>query len=212
MNKVPSIKLTTANENEALVYKGVGHVFKALHEALTWVGADDILAEASNEFPSARARLQQIAVLAERAANTVLNKVEQTLPLQQQLSASADTLAQQWAVRNIEQLSKEELQILAQSTREYIADTQAGYTFTEQALGDIMISQDFQDLTGQLIKKVVSLLERTETDLLHLLISGAPEGSITASKKEDLLAGPGAVGGIMMVQNDVDDLLADLGF
>jgi chemotaxis protein CheZ len=74
------------------------------------------------------------------------------------------------------------------------------------------MAQDFQDLTGQLIKKVVGLLERTEKDLLGLLLSGAPEGAVSVNKKEDLLAGPGAVGGVQLSQDNVDDLLSDLGF
>lgn len=54
--------------------------------------------------------------------------------------------------------------------------------------------------------------ERTETDLLELLISGAPAGAISSMKKEDLLAGPGAVGSVQLNQENVDDLLSDLGF
>ena len=67
-----------AYENTDLMYKGLGHVVRAMHDALTMMGADDILAEASNEFPSARERLLQVAILTERSANTVLCKVEDT--------------------------------------------------------------------------------------------------------------------------------------
>ena len=69
-----------------------------------------------------------------------------------------------------------------------------------------------QDLTGQLIKKVVGLLEHTEKDLLKLLIDAAPQGAISQVKKEELLAGPGAPGRVALGQAAVDDLLADLGF
>ena len=83
---------------------------------------------------------------------------------------------------------------------------------TQAALTNIMMAQDFQDLTGQLIIKVVDLLERTERDLLSILISGAPAESILNQKKEDFLAGPGTVGGIQLSQDNIDDLLTDLGF
>ena len=199
-------------DNPDLMYKGLGHVVRAMHDALTMMGADASLAEASNEFPSARERLAHVAVLTERAANTVLGKVEETLPIQKHLSDSADTISLLWDDAKIESMSKEDLLVLAKKTREFIVTSRDESLVTQQALSDIMMAQDFQDLTGQLIKKVVALLERTESELLNLLVSGAPAGVIASQKKEDMLAGPGAVGAVLMAQDDVDDLLADLGF
>ena len=72
--------------------------------------------------------------------------------------------------------------------------------------------QDFQDLTGQIIKKVVTLLETTENDLLKLLLDAAPPGMLSHDKKDELQAGPGAPGSVALGQAGVDDLLADLGF
>lgn len=199
-------------ENSDLMYKGLGHVVRAMHDALTMMGADASLAEASNEFPSARERLAHVAELTERAANTVLGKVEQTLPIQKQLSDSADALSLTWDDAKIESMTKDELLVLAKTTREFIGISRDNSLVTQQALSDIMMAQDFQDLTGQLIKKVVTLLERTESELLNLLVSGAPAGVVASQKKDDMLAGPGAVGAVLMAQDDVDDLLADLGF
>lgn len=212
MSQMPPAISSTGEDNPELMYKGLGHVVRALHDALTWVGADEILAEASNEFPSARERLNHVAVLTEKAANTVLSTVENTLPLQQATKKNADKLLSQWDQTSLQDLSKEELLALVENARAFIGETKNASEMTEKALSDIMMAQDFQDLTGQLIKKVVSLLERTEKDLLGLLISGAPDGAISSKKKDDLLAGPGAVGGVQLNQESVDDLLSDLGF
>lgn len=212
MNQTPPAINGAVGDNPELMYKGLGHVVRALHDALTWVGANDILAEASNEFPSARERLNHIAVLTEKAANTVLSTVEETLPLQHTTTKNAEELLSQFNSAPLESLSKEELLNLAIQAQDFVSASKTISTTMEKALSDIMMAQDFQDLTGQLIKKVVSLLERTETDLLELLISGAPAGAISAMKKEDLLAGPGAVGGVQLDQENVDDLLSDLGF
>nr|WP_315468261.1 protein phosphatase CheZ [uncultured Undibacterium sp.] len=212
MSQMPPAISSTGEDNPELMYKGLGHVVRALHDALTWVGADEILAEASNEFPSARERLNHVAVLTEKAANTVLSTVENTLPLQQATKKNADKLLSQWDQTSLQDLSKEELLALVENAWAFISDTKNASEMTEKALSDIMMAQDFQDLTGQLIKKVVSLLERTEKDLLGLLISGAPDGAISSKKKDDLLAGPGAVGGVQLNQESVDDLLSDLGF
>lgn len=212
MNQTPPAINGAADDNPELMYKGLGHVVRALHDALTWVGANDILAEASNEFPSARERLNHIGVLTEKAANTVLSTVEETLPLQHAATKNAEELLSQFNSAPLESLSKDELLNIAIQAQGFITSSKSISMTMEKALSDIMMAQDFQDLTGQLIKKVVSLLERTETDLLELLISGAPAGTISAMKKEDLLAGPGAVGGVQLNQENVDDLLSDLGF
>ena len=212
MDLKPMINTDSTEENPELMYKGLGHVVRALHDALTWGGADEILAEASNEFPSARERLNNVAVLTEKAANTVLSAVEDSLPIQQSLHKSSDQLLAKWDEAPVESLSKEDLLTLAAQTREFIVQTQNSSANAEKALSEMMMAQDFQDLTGQLIKKVVTLLERTETDLLGLLISGAPDGAISARKKDDFMAGPGAIGGVQLEQENVDDLLSDLGF
>jgi len=208
----PTPESNGSEDNNKQMYDGLGQVVRALHDALTWMGADDALADASSEFPSARERLEHVAVLTERAANTVLNKVDETLPVQQKLESASKTLTQQWDSNAIDSLSKEQLQALGAQTRQFLTTSTETSQAMQQALTDIMMAQDFQDLTGQLIKKVVALLERTETDLLKLLISGAPADKIAALPKEEELAGPGAVGSVAMDQSDIDAMLADLGF
>ncbi|GGC62185.1 protein phosphatase CheZ [Undibacterium terreum] len=186
------------------VYERLGDIIRALHDTLTEIGADNVLSEAASEFPSARERLQHIGNLTEKAANTVLNKVELTMPLQESLGDTAEKLKAEW--------DKSADHPLAERTKAYLVEAQEATSTTYQALSEIMMAQDFQDLTGQLIKKVVSLIERTENDLLKLLIDAAPPGTISITKKDELMAGPGAAGGIALEQSSVDDLLADLGF
>ncbi|MBR7798531.1 protein phosphatase CheZ [Undibacterium fentianense] len=212
MSQTPPAVNGSEGDNPELMYKGLGHVVRALHDALTWVGADEILAEASNEFPSARERLNHVAALTEKAANIVLATVENTLPLQQNITKKSDGFLTELSTQDLTSLSKEQLIDIITRSSSFIHETKTSSLATEKALTDIMMAQDFQDLTGQLIKKVVTLLERTEKDLLGLLISGAPDGAISSKKKEDLLAGPGAVGGVQLNQESVDDLLSDLGF
>jgi chemotaxis protein CheZ len=209
---LPSPAPSSSNEQQQPMYQALGQVVRALHDALTSVGADGALAFASAEFPSARERLLHVATLTERAANTVLNKIDETTPVQRAIEASADKLAQQWDVTPLDGMSSETLHALATQTRQFITASKEASQTTQLALSDIMMAQDFQDLTGQLIKKVASLLERTETDLLQLLVSSAPPDKVVSVVKEDELAGPGAVGAVAMAQSDIDAMLADLGF
>lgn len=197
---------------DAPVFERLGYIVRSLHDALHEIGADKVLMEAASEFPSARERLLHIANLTENAANTVLTKVEDTLPIQDKLISASEILHDQWSRVPSDAVAGEAFPPLKDNTETFIAETSAGAKTTRTALSDIMMAQDFQDLTGQLIKKVVALLERTEDDLLKLLIDAAPPGTVTDFKKEEMMAGPGAPGGVALEQSSVDDLLADLGF
>jgi chemotaxis protein CheZ len=78
-----------------------------------------------------------------------------------------------------------------------------------------MMAQDFQDLSGQVIKKVIDIINRTELQLVQLLIDSAPNGDKKAvaefTGETHQLQGPQA-NETALAQGDVDDLLASLGF
>jgi chemotaxis protein CheZ len=190
------------------VFERLGIIVRALHDTLSEIGAQDVLADAAREFPSARERLLHIADLTENAANLVLGKVEQNVPLLDDLAHQAAALEHSWDGADA---SAADAQLVA-GTRAFLAQVQQGCGTTRLALSDIMMAQDFQDLTGQLIKKVVVLMERTENDLLKLLIDAAPPDAMAKVAREEIMAGPGAPGNIALDQGSVDDLLADLGF
>ncbi len=190
------------------VFERLGIIVRALHDTLSEIGAQDVLADAAREFPSARERLLHIADLTENAANLVLGKVEQNVPLLDDLAHQAAALEHNWDGANA---GAPDAQLVA-GTRAFLAQVQQGCGTTRTALSDIMMAQDFQDLTGQLIKKVVVLMERTENDLLKLLIDAAPPDAMAKVAREEIMAGPGAPGNIALDQGSVDDLLADLGF
>jgi ATP-dependent exoDNAse (exonuclease V) beta subunit len=88
-----------------------------------------------------------------------------------------------------------------------------------EVLSDIMMAQDFQDLSGQVIKKVIDIINRTELQLVNLLIDSAPEVTASENMPQPLpatvdthkLDGPQTLDNALK-QNDVDDLLASLGF
>jgi chemotaxis protein CheZ len=201
---------TQAPTGDEPVFERLGSIIRSLHDALRELGAEKVLVEAASEFPSARERLLHIAELTEKAANTVLTKVEDTAPIQDQLVNSAKSLGAEWTAASAS--VPEELKPLVAKTAQFVSATQAGGETTRAALSDIMMAQDFQDLTGQLIKKVVTLLATTENDLLRLLLDAAPPGMVSHDKKDELQAGPGSPGGVALEQSGVDDLLADLGF
>lgn len=200
---------TTAVNPE--LYARLGSIVRELNAALQAIGADDVLAEAASEFPSARERLLHIGTLTEKAANEVLNRVEESRPVQEALLNTAEALKTSWSSVPCEMLPPE-AQELTRQTASFLDDVTRGCEMTCRNLSGMMMAQDFQDLTGQLILKVVAVLARTENDLLRLLIDAAPPGTVSLGRKEEMMAGPGAPGSVALAQNDVDNLLADLGF
>ena len=191
------------------VFERLGIIVRVLHDTLCEIGAEDVLVDAASEFPTARQRLVHIAELTENAANLVLGKVEQHSPVLDTLASTATRLGSAW---DAAQSATPDNAQLVLDTRTFLSKVKTDCNATHGALSDIMMAQDFQDLTGQLIKKIVTVMERTENDLLALLIDAAPAGLLVAEHQDEEMAGPGAHGSRALDQACVDDLLADLGF
>lgn len=208
-----------ASEKEALdappvsmaLYDRLGGVVRQLHDALRVLGYEHVLDETLREITDSQDRLQYIASLTEQAANRVLNAVDESLPIQTEQAAQAKQMENAW----VELLASgvndvDGFKHLAQQSQQFLATVAVNSEDEKKRLMDIMMAQDFQDITGQIIKKVVTLTQRLESDLTQILVEYAPAESRT-EKPVDLLAGP-AVPDQAMVQDDVDSMLADLGF
>jgi chemotaxis protein CheZ len=104
---------------------------------------------------------------------------------------------------------------MAERTQVYLNQTEQDASATRQELMTIMMAQDFQDLTGQVIKKVTELAHGIEKQLVQLLIDYAPP-EVRRDGGSGLLNGPqiNPEGNpdVLADQEQVDDLLESLGF
>ena len=192
----------------------VGQMTRALHESLRGLGFDQLLERASHDIPDARDRLDYVARMTEQAAQRVLNATDLAGPLQERIQSSSATLASDWQQALANPFSEQAYRDLAARTVSSLDQTQQASAETRQHLMNIMMAQDFQDLTGQVIKKVTELAHGIEQQLLQLLVDYAP-----ADKKREvdtgLLNGPqiNPTGqDVVATQEQVDDLLDSLGF
>lgn len=195
------------------MFERLGGIVRLLHDSLRELGYDKALTEASSQIVDAQDRLEYVASLTEQAANKVLNTLDEGMPAQDQLSKQAREMDARWAALFDGKLSIDEFKALAGDSRQF-AQTVAEATEAEKArLLDIMMAQDFQDITGQLIKKVVTITKTVEHELAELLRDNAPPAvrEKLAAKPATLMSGP-ALPAIALDQDNVDDLLADLGF
>jgi chemotaxis protein CheZ len=194
------------------MFERLGGIVRLLHDSLRELGYDKALTEASSQIVDAQDRLEYVASLTEQAANKVLNTLDEGMPAQDVLSKQAKQMDSRWAALFDGKLSIDEFKALAGDSRQF-AQTVAEATEAEKArLLDIMMAQDFQDITGQLIKKVVNITKTVENELAQLLRDNAPPAvREKLAAKPQLMAGP-SMPSVALDQDNVDDLLADLGF
>lgn len=198
------------------MYSKVGQLTRKLHDALHELGYDKSLERAASAIPDAKDRLSYIATLTENAAERALNATDRAQPHQDDLEHGAQDLAQRWDKVYANQLSLEEFKALSQATRTYLSSVPAHTHATKHELMEIVMAQDFQDLTGQVIKKVVEMVQGMERELLAFLMEYQPETRLEPVQDHGLENGPvvNAAGRTDVVTNQqqVDDLLASLGF
>lgn len=194
---------------DTALYDRLGSVVRQLHDALRELGYEQILDDTLREITDSQGRLEYIASLTEQAANKVLNAVDEGMPIEAEQIAQAKQFEARWDAMLAGQLSADEIQVLARESKDFAARVAQNSEAEKSRLMEIMMAQDFQDITGQIIKKVVALTQKLEKELAQILRDYASVSS--RDKPVDLLAGP-SVPDLAMVQNDVDSMLADLGF
>ncbi len=197
------------------VFNRIGVMTRQLHDTLRELGYDRSLQEAAHAIPDARQRLTYIAEMTEQAASKVLNATDIAKPIQDRAETDAAALKARWDRLYAQQLSPDEFRVLAGETRDFLGHVVTGSRETSAQLMEIMMAQDFQDLTGQVIKKVVDLAQGLEQQLLQVLIEAMP-AERKAEAPDTLMNGPviNAVGrdDVVSSQEQVDDLLESLGF
>ena len=197
------------------VFNRIGHMARKLHDSLRELGYDKSLEETARQIPDARERLSYIAKMTEQAASRVLNATDIAKPNQDELAKVVAVLGGRWDKMFANQLSVDEFKALAADTRTFFAVAPQKIEITNAQLNEIILAQDFQDLTGQVIKRVVDMVQNFEAQLLQVLIDVMPEEK-KAAAPEGLMNGPvinaGGHGDVLTSQAQVDDLLESLGF
>lgn len=197
------------------VFSQLGQMTRNLHNLLRELGYDKALGQMAQELPNNRDRLNYIAAMTAQAAERTLNAAEVAQPIQEQLGRGARDLSGKWDRLFAKQLGVEEFKVLVRDTRAYLKDAPTQAEATNAQLMEIIMAQDFQDLTGQVIKRVLEAAQNLESQLLALLIETTPEG-VRQAMDPGLLNGPviNAAGrsDVVTSQEQVDDLLESLGF
>jgi chemotaxis protein CheZ len=186
-----------------------------LHNTLRELGYDKGVEDAVGSLPDARARLDYIANLTGKAAERVLGAAERAKSVQNTTRAESQLLEAKWTTLLSESPNPRAVWEMGRETQSYFARMQTRFVQVDDELTEIMLAQDFHDLTGQVIQRITRLAQSLEEQLVKLLLDASPP----AQRKEVLettLAGPVINGqgrdDIVTDQSQVDDLLESLGF
>lgn len=191
------------------VYQRVGELTRTLHNTLRDLGYYNEIEDSLSNLPDAKSRLTYIARLTGEAAEKVLNAVEVA-------QSEQDALAERAKAARAALLENPVKAVATGGVLDFVDAVIANTAKTNATLTDIMMAQDFHDLTGQVIRKVVSLAGNMETQLVKLLVEVTPPEQRQKIKQDEKLGGPvvnpEARVDVVKGQGDVDDLLASLGF
>ena len=202
------------------LFDEVGRLTRQLHSAIVDFQVDDRLVElASTEIPDAKERLNYVIDMTEQAANKTMDAVEECLPLANALTTNIQAVKPTWDRLMRREIELSEFKTLCHDVQQFVERSELDSIRLKDLLNQILLAQDFQDLTGQMIKRVIDLVREVENNLVSMLTvfgeqpvgenptivdnSVVAEGPImNAEQRDDVVTG----------QDEVDDLLSSLGF
>lgn len=212
------------NSQQDEFFTSVGRLTRDLHDSLQNFQFDPNIESLMDEqLPDARNRLQFVIQCTEDAANRTMDAVEASLPIAEQVHQQVAHIQPTWEKLMNRDLELSEFKLLCHDVDQFIRDSGQNAAHLQGLLTEVLMAQDYQDITGQVIRRVIELVQDVEKNLIDILkVFGKREESGKAADKNKLTAdnigpeGPiinpeersDAVSG----QDEVDDLLSSLGF
>lgn len=229
MNIENSQQMDNAAGGNDVVVQRIGHLVRVLRESMRELGLHKEVEKAAQAIPDARDRLSYIASMTEQAAERALNAIDRAQPIQNELEQDAQSLNARWQQWSQTPVALDQAEELVTDTRAYLDGIPGQTQATNRELLEIMMAQDFQDLTGQVIKRMVDVIRDVEFELLQVLLDNVPDSGnkgelqrrtdeikqAEVQREATLLNGPQVKAGepdVVSGQDQVDDLLAELGF
>lgn len=208
---------------EEHLFQELGKMTRELHEALNNFQLDSRITDITeSDIPDAKERLNYVITMTEEAAHRTLGLVEEALPISDELKDNANRLHAQWTRFRSKDMSVEEFRELSRELDGFLNQTVGHAGDINGKLNAVMLAQDYQDLTGQIIRRVITLVQEVEDKLVGLIrISGQerlqkPADSEAAQAAMMRGLGPQVPGtasvDTVSGQDDVDELLSSLGF
>ncbi len=209
-------ELAEMSENQ--MFQEVGKITRRLHDSMNQFGLDERISElADKDIPDAKERLNYVIEMTDEAAHSTLTAVEELLPIAEGLNERSNNLLEQWNRFQQREMPYEEFKAVSKEIGSFFEYSASTSEVISKKLTEILMAQGFQDITGQIIRRVIQLVQDVETNMVELIrLSGGMSEGEQKTHKEPELAGPVvptiATNDSVKNQDDVDDLLSSLGF
>lgn len=208
------------------VFEQVGELTRELHDALVNFQNDTRLIDMTgHDIPDAKDRLHYVIEMTDKAANKTMDAVDKCLPIADKLNDDLESVKPSWQKLMSRDLALGDFKKLCHQLDGLIESSSVSAATLRSSLTDILMAQDFQDLTGQMIRRVIDLVQEIESKLVGILTVSSVEAGVLVANTDSENVGTKkdieAEGPIMNAedrddvvngQDDVDDLLSSLGF
>ena len=207
-----------SRKRDQSLFQELGKLTREFHEALNGFKLDSKLTTLTGtEIPDARERLKHVIDVTEKAAHKTMSVVEDLIPVCETLEGQGDDIQKRWQRFMKRDMDPKESRALCDEIGVYLAEQNSGTSRVRAGLNEILMAQDYQDITGQIISRVINLVTDLETSLVKLIRnSGAIVEESTNTSASGKLDGPQVPGlensDAVSGQDEVDDLLSSLGF
>jgi chemotaxis protein CheZ len=205
-----------------LLFDKVGQLTRQLHDSLNEFKLDIRINELANqEIPDAKERLNYVIEMTDQAANKTMDAVESGLPIADQLTNEINNIMPVWQSLMERRIEIGQFKALCHQIDIFLNSSSANADKLRSMLTEILMAQDFQDLTGQMIRKVITLVQEVEESLVEMLTLFGNENAEVVENTKVTKSAIEAEGPILNKeqrddvvndQDDVDDLLSSLGF
>ncbi|MFT6897815.1 MAG: chemotaxis protein CheZ [Paraglaciecola sp.] len=209
--------------NSIELFAEVGKLTRQLHDSLNNFQLDERIANlATEEIPDAQTRLMYVIETTEQAANRTMDLVDSCMPIAQHLSTGIATILPEWKKLMSRKLELGEFNTLCHDLDDFLDVGGAESAKLTELLTEVLMAQGYQDLTGQVIRRVIDLVKIVEDNLVHMLTmfggTVMTENTKTSEDQADSVEAEGPIidaanrEDVASDQDDVDDLLSSLGF
>tara|TARA_B110000467_G_C18315362_1_gene481100 strand:+ start:820 stop:1563 length:744 start_codon:yes stop_codon:yes gene_type:complete len=204
------------------LFAEIGKLTRQLHDSMANFQVDTRISDlATADIPDAKERLNFVITRTEEAANKTMDAVEAIFPVVDTISAQVELVKPSWTKLMNNDLDLNEFKTLCVGIDNLLKTTGKETSHIHSLMTDVLMAQDFQDLTGQVIRKVIDLVIEVEDSLINMLtvfgLSADAEQEKSLPKVGDNLVEGPIVNAqerddVVEGQDDVDDLLSSLGF
>ena len=218
--KIIDILTQTREDN---LFREVGKLTRDLHEALTNFQLDSRIPDlAAQDIPDAKERLEHVISMTDQAANRTMDAVETCIPLADAVAQESSNLHDEWRRLMRKELEPGEFRQLCIKMDSFLKETSVNSSQLQSLLTEVLMAQDYQDLTGQIIKRVITLVHDVEESLVNTIKMFGAIGDYEKAVNTEVEHDPNELEGpivnkegredVVSGQDDVDDLSSSLGF